>query len=98
MKRILNAVMQRLKEQVTDLRYIAEDWGAVGLLQRRSPGKIPLRPGEREQRQIRVTDNGEAVCVDDDPDPCGGCPFGLWHDGRPGSLPRTGVRHFRRDG
>ena len=41
MKRILNAVMPRLKEQVTDLRYIAEDWGQLDYSNDAPPVKFP---------------------------------------------------------
>ena len=41
MKTILNAVMQRLKEQVSELRYISEDWGQLDYYETMPPVKFP---------------------------------------------------------
>ena len=41
MKTILNAVMQRLKEQVSELRYISEDWGQLDYYEAMPPVKFP---------------------------------------------------------
>lgn len=41
MKDILLAVMQRLKEKVPDLQYIAEDWGQLDFYEERPPVKFP---------------------------------------------------------
>ena len=41
MKHILEAVMERLQEQVPDLRYIAEDWGQLDFYNDAPPVKFP---------------------------------------------------------
>ena len=41
MKHILQAVMERLQEQVPDLRYIAEDWGQLDFYNEAPPVKFP---------------------------------------------------------
>lgn len=41
MKTILNAVMQRLKEQVSELRYTSEDWGQLDYYETVPPVKFP---------------------------------------------------------
>ena len=41
MKEVLEAVMQRLKEQVPALAYIAEDWGQVDYYNEAPPVKFP---------------------------------------------------------
>lgn len=41
MKQILSVVMERLKEQVPDLQYIAEDWGQLDFYDQTPPVKFP---------------------------------------------------------
>ena len=41
MKHILEAVMERVQEQVPDLRYIAEDWGQLDFYNDAPPVKFP---------------------------------------------------------
>lgn len=41
MKHVLEAVMERLQEQVPDLRYIAEDWGQLDFYNEAPPVKFP---------------------------------------------------------
>lgn len=41
MRTILNAVLQRLKEQVSELQYISEDWGQLDYYETMPPVKFP---------------------------------------------------------
>ena len=63
MKTILNAVMQRLKGQVTELRYISEDWGQLDYYETMPPVKFPcaLVSIDRVIYSVEAKDRRKAV-------------------------------------
>ena len=63
MKTILNAVMQRLKEQVSELRYISEDWGQLDYYETMPPVKFPcaLVSIDRVNYSVVAKDRRKAV-------------------------------------
>ena len=63
MKTFLNAVMQRLKEQVSELRYISEDWGQLDYYETMPPVKFPcaLVSIDRVNYSVVAKDRRKAV-------------------------------------
>lgn len=63
MKTILNAVMQRLKKQVSKLRYISEDWGQLDYYETMPPVKFPcaLISIDRVNYEAMAKDRRKAV-------------------------------------
>ena len=95
MKHILEAVMERLQEQVPDLRYIAEDWGQLDFYNDAPPVKFPCALISVSNIKFESQTAGTR---DDDSYPRGRRSGGLRDNGCAGSLPESRLCHLRLDG